>query len=180
MASIEPSGGSVVLRGIEIDLASDVGMAFTMDCCRFIEGLVTEEVLSKKFELDDAAWRQLETNEPLQRAVGAQKEKRVRSGEAAREKAAHLFLAAPDVLSTIMTDATASPRHRVDACRELRATAQVGSENKPADERERFVINISFGKQTLHRDIELKPIASEREPLAIESEHEEENGELGF
>jgi hypothetical protein len=179
MASIEPSGGSVVLRGIEIDLASDVGMAFTMDCCRFIEGLVTEEVLRKKFELDDAAWRQLETNEPLQRAVGAQKEKRIRSGEAAREKAAHLFLAAPDVLSTIMTDATASPRHRVDACRELRATAAVGVEDKPADG-ERIRISINFGTSKTRVDAPMRKIEPEHEHLMIEQSDGEHEGEYGF
>jgi hypothetical protein len=179
MTNIEPSGGTVVLRGIAVPLDGDVARIFVTDCARFIENLITEEQLRRKYQLDDAGWQQLATNEPLQQRVGAQKEKRIRDGTAAREKAAHLFLAAPDVLSTIMTDATASPRHRVDACRELRATAQVGSENKPADERDRFVINIRFGGQKVHREIELKPIKAEHDeedkPLkTIEPKREEE------
>ena len=77
-----------------------------------------------------------------------------------------------------MTDATASPRHRVDACRELRATAQVGSENKPADERERFVININFGKgNVLHKTVDLKPIKVEEENLKlIDRDKEDDEG----
>jgi hypothetical protein len=47
MASIEPSGGSVVLRSIKIDLNSEIGHAFVTDCVRFIEGLITEEQLRK-------------------------------------------------------------------------------------------------------------------------------------
>src|SRR6516165_4842421 len=55
--------GSVVLRGIEIDLDSDIGCGFIIDCCRFCEG-----------------------------------------------------------------DATTSPRHRIEAARELRQVALGGSE----------------------------------------------------
>ena len=125
MASIEPSGGSVVLRSIKIDLNSEIGHAFVTDCVRFIEGLITEEQLRKKYALDDIGWRVLSENEELQRLVGAQKEKRIRNGEAAREKAAHLFVEAPTVLGDILRDPTNSPRHRVDAIRELRACAGV-------------------------------------------------------
>ena len=46
----------------------------------------------------------------------------------------------------------------------MRATAQVGSENKPADERERFVININFGKgNAIHKTVELKPLEPKRD-----------------
>jgi hypothetical protein len=164
MTIIEPSGGSVVLRGIKIEVDSDIGHAFVTDCVRFIEGLVSEEQLRKKYQLDDAGWQQLAVNEPLQQRVGAQKEKRIRNGEAAREKAAHLFVEAPTVLGDILRDPTNSPRHRVDAIRELRACAGVGAENKPTDERERFVININFGKgNAIHKTVELKPIEPKRD-----------------
>jgi hypothetical protein len=114
--------------------------------------------------LDDAGWQQLAVNEPLQQRVGAQKEKRIRNGEVAREKAAHLFVEAPTVLGDILRDPTNSPRHRVDAIRELRACAGVGAEDKPADERERFVININFGKgNAIHKTVELKPLEPKRD-----------------
>jgi hypothetical protein len=177
LTEFNDGSGTVTVRGIAIPLDGDVARVFVTDCVRFIEGLLTEEQLRKKYQLDDASWQQLATNEPLQQRVGAQKEKRIRDGTAAREKAAHLFLAAPDVLSTIMTDATASPRHRVDACRELRATAAVGAENKP-DERERIHISINFGTSKVRVDAPMKTIKPE--PLTIEHEDEEREGEFGF
>jgi hypothetical protein len=124
MTNIEPGGGTVTLRGVKIDVNSDIGHAFTIDCTRFVEGLITEEQLKAKYGLTEEGWRQLETNEPLQRAVGAQKEKRIRSGDAAREMAQHRFLAVPNVLSGIVNDATASPRHRIEALQPLRRRRQ--------------------------------------------------------
>jgi hypothetical protein len=176
MNTSEPSGGSVVLRRVAINLDSDVGAAFTTDCVRHIENLISAEALRKKYELDDDGWTGLAENESLQRRVGAEKERRIRSGEAAREKAAHYFTQAPDVLNEIVQNSTNSPRHRVDAIRELRACAQVGPEaGKPAAERERFVINISFGQgHAIHKTVELKPIAPEQ---ANGLEHGEDNGE---
>jgi hypothetical protein len=179
MTNINEPSGSVVLRSHTIALDSDIGAAFTTDCVRHIEGLISAEQLRKKYELDDIGWARLAENEPLQRAVGAQKERRIRSGDAAREKAAHLFVEAPTVLGDILRDPTNSPRHRVDAIRELRACAGVGSENKPAaDERERFVININFGKgNVLHKTVDLKPIKVEEENLKlIDRDKEDDEG----
>jgi hypothetical protein len=72
-----------------------------------------------------------------------------------------------------------SARHRVDAIRELRACAS-GAEDTTKTDKERFVISINFGSHKLHKEIELKPVKPEQESLAIESKHEEENGEFGF
>jgi len=163
------SSGSVVLRHIAIDLASDVGAAFTVDCCRHIEGLISAEQLRKKYELDDDGWAGLAENEPLQRLVGREKERRILNGTASRERAAHLFVEAPNVLGDIIKDTTASAKNRVDAIRELRACTGIGPEaNTAANDRERFIINISFGQHKLQRDIELKPIAPERDLKIIE------------
>jgi hypothetical protein len=120
--------GSVVLRGIKIDLNSDIGNGFVVDCVRHVEELIGAEQLKAKYQLTEEAWRQLATNEPLQQAVERQKERRIRNGEAAKEKAQHLFLTAPSVLSSILNDSAASPRHRIEAARELRQTAAIGSE----------------------------------------------------
>jgi hypothetical protein len=167
--AIEPAGGTVTLRGHRIEVDSDVGRAFAIDCCRFIEGLIGEEALRKKYGLlTDASWRELSDIEPLQLLIGKLKEERVRSGEAQREKAAQHWLTAVDVVSEIVRDPTASAKHRLDGARELRACATGTEDNKP-DARERFVININFGTQKVHRDIELTPIA--REPLTIEDDN---------
>ena len=135
--------GSVVLRGIKIELDTDIGTGFTLDCCRHVEDLVTAEQLKAKYQLDETAWRQLAGNEPLQRAIERQRERRVRSGEAAKEKAQHLFLTAPGVLSSILNDSAASPRHRIEAARELRQTAAIGSE-AATPIADRFVIRIDL------------------------------------
>jgi len=135
--------GSVVLRGIEIDLDSDIGCGFIVDCCRFCEGLLTEDQIKTKYGLNDNAWARLAENEPLVQAVQREKERRIANGAAIREKAQHLFLATPDVLNDIIHDANLSPRHRVDACRELRAVATSGSESTPASG-DRFIIRIDL------------------------------------
>src|SRR5262245_48957530 len=121
-----PLDGNVVLRGIKIDLNSDVGHGFIVDCCRHIEEIITAEGLRKKYGLNENAWRQLADNEPLQLAIERQRERRVRSGETAREKAQNLFITTPDVLGGILQDVTASPRHRIESAREIRAIAAVG------------------------------------------------------
>jgi hypothetical protein len=173
-AVVDPTDTTVTLRGRAVDVDSDVGQAFTTDCVRFVEGIVTEEQLRKKYDIDDDGWRQLASHDALQRAVGATKERRIRSGQAAQEKAAHLFVSCPDVLGGIVNDTGAPARSRIEAIRELRQVATAGSgANTPADDRERFTIRINFGTQKVHREIELKPTKPEQEVLAIAPEHED-------
>ena len=83
------------------------------------------------------------------------------------------------MLGDIIKDNTASPRHRVDAIRELRACAS-GAEDTTKSDKERFVISINFGSHKVYREIDLKPVKPEQESLAIKSRHEEEDGEYGF
>ena len=178
MTMIEPSGGTVTLRNIVCEIDGAVGQAFCLDVCRHLDELISAEALRSKYGLlDDGAWAGLAANEPLQRAIAATKERRIRSGEAAREKAAHLFLAAPNILNEIMNDNSASSRHRIEAIREMRQVAAVGPTDAQAAEKERFVINISFGSNKLRKEIELKPVNPET--LTIEHDDERE-GEYGF
>ena len=135
--------GSVVLRGIEIGLDTDIGRGFVIDCARFTEGLLPEDQIKSKYGLSDNAWARLADNAPLVRAVETEKTRRVRDGAAAREKAQWLFVQAPTVLGNILNDATTSPRHRIEACRELRAVATSGSESTPASG-DRFIIRIDL------------------------------------
>jgi hypothetical protein len=113
MANIDitPNGGQVTLRGIPVPLDHAIAGEFIRDAVRFIESVLTEQELRKKYQLDDAAWRQLETNEPLQQRVAAEKTRRIVSGETAREKAAHLYaLTAVDIVGDIVKDHTASAK----------------------------------------------------------------------
>jgi hypothetical protein len=43
--------GDVILRGVPIDLNSDVGHAFVVDATRAAEGLITDRELAEKYEL---------------------------------------------------------------------------------------------------------------------------------
>jgi hypothetical protein len=157
--AIEPNAcGHVVLRGHVVEIDSDVGRAFAVDCVRFIEGLIGEEQLRKKYSLlTDAQWRQLSDIEPLQLLIGRIKEERIRSGEAQREKASLRWNSAIDVVDAIVQDPTASAKHRLDGARELRACA-TGTEDSKPDARDRFTININFGTAKVQREIELTPI----------------------
>jgi hypothetical protein len=139
------SNGSVVLRGIEIDLVTDIGEGFVLDCARYCEGLLTEEQVKKKYELSSNAWSRLSENEPLQRAVERAKERRIRNGDAAREKAQHLFITAPDILGGILNNTLTSPRHRIEAAKELRQVALGGAENTPGMG-DRVVVVIDLGE----------------------------------
>jgi hypothetical protein len=147
-AIADPISSTVTLRGLAVEIDSDVGQAFTTDCVRFVEGIITEAQLRTKYGLDDDGWRQLASHDALQRAVGATKERRIRSGQAAQEKAAYFFVSCPDVLDGIVNDAGAPARSRIEAIRELRQVATAGSgANTPAEDRERFTIRINFGTQ---------------------------------
>ena len=140
---IDALHGSVVLRGVKIDLDTDIGHGFVIDCTRHVEDLIGAEQLKTKYQLSEEAWRQLADNEPLQQAIERQRLHRIRSGEAAKEKAQHLFLVAPGVLSDLLNDSTISPRHRIEAARELRQTAAAGSE-AAEQTAERFSIRIDL------------------------------------
>jgi hypothetical protein len=153
-ALTEPTG-TVVLRGVVIDVQSDIGAAFVTDCVRHIENLLPAEALRVKYGLlDDEAYAGLSENAPLQRAIAAAKVRRIHDGSASREKAQHKFLTAPDVLDAIIHDPGSGPRHKVDAIRELRACAAAESEAAKAVERERFIININFGTNKIVKEFE--------------------------
>jgi hypothetical protein len=177
LSTIEPSGGVVTLCGIEVEIDSHVGAAFVADICRHVEDLMTAEALRTKYGLqDETAWDGLVANEPLQRAIAAAKTRRIHDGSAAREHAQHLFLNTPTVLGEIINDVSMSPRHRVDAIRELRACAAVGAEAEATAGGERIRININFGTAKIQMDAPMKTVKSE-EPLTIEHEDDDEEVE---
>jgi len=115
--------GSVLLRGVSVLLDTDVGQAFVADCCRHTEGLLSDSDIKSKWALGDEDWMRLATNKPLLEAVRAERDRRVHNGEAAREAAQLHFAKAPTVLGDILTDEQISPRHRIEAARELRQVA---------------------------------------------------------
>src|SRR4051812_44934621 len=82
-----PSSNTVVLRGVSVALGSDVGSAFVTDCTRHIESALSEAELKNKWGLSDGDWAALANNAPLLSAVRVERERRILSGECAREAA---------------------------------------------------------------------------------------------
>jgi hypothetical protein len=77
------------------------------------------------------------------------------NGVAAREAAARRFIKAPAILDGIMSDENSNPRHKIEAIRELRTTASVGSEKGPA-QGEIFSIVINLGNDHVEKyEVEL-------------------------
>src|SRR5262249_50065764 len=136
---------SVVLRGVRVALSSDVGCAFVSDCCRNREKIFSDQQIREKYEItSDAAWTEIINNKSLRLAIGTESEKRMLRGISAQEQAAKIFTEAPEVLGTILRDNKASAKHRIDASRELRATARVG-DDRPGDTADRVVVTINLG-----------------------------------
>ena len=142
--------GSVRLRGISVLLDTDVGQAFVADCCRHTEGLLSDSEIKSKWALSAEDWAGLAANTPLLGAVRAERERRILSGAAAREAALRYFAQAPTVLSDILTDEQVSPRHRIEAARELRQVAGDRPDAASgADEKIIIKINLGGGEKLI-------------------------------
>lgn len=142
----------VVLRGQSISLTSDVGRAFVCDCARYTECLIAEADVKNKWGLSDEAWRGLEQNLAVLEAVKRERERRVMDGVAAAEAARWQFVKAPSVLGGILSSDEVSPRHRIEAARELRAIASAdGGADKQSGEKFTIIINLGADeKRTYH------------------------------
>jgi hypothetical protein len=140
----DPPVGSVVLRGITVALDTDVGQTFVADCVRHTESLLSDGDIKSKWTLTDEDWQRLADNAPLLQAVRAERERRIINGDAAREGAQRYFAKAPTVLGDILANEQVSPRHRIEAARELRQVAGNGPDTVPGAG-EKFVITINLG-----------------------------------
>jgi hypothetical protein len=108
--------------------------------------------------LSDRDWERLAGNKPLLQAVREERERRIASGDAAREAAQRHYAKAPTVLGDILTDNLVSPRHRIEAAKELRQVAGNGSDTKPGTG-EKFIITINLGAdETLHYEKLVAPL----------------------
>src|SRR5262245_1974765 len=121
-------GDVVNLRSIPVDLNSDLGHAFVVDATRAAEGLITDAELSEQSELSPADWQAITKSKALGHAVRAERERRVRSGQAVKEAAAKHLVKGPGILDSIMTNVDSNPRHKIEAFKELRQTASVGAD----------------------------------------------------
>jgi hypothetical protein len=136
--------GSVGIRGVSVNLDSEPAKTFVTECARNIEGLRSDQEIREAWGLDEREWTALADNTPVLNAIKAERERRIRSGEAAREAAQQHFAKAPSILNDILQNDTISPRHRIEAAKELRQVAGGGRENEAAAER--FTIVIDLGE----------------------------------
>src|SRR5262249_31129480 len=127
MRAPEPGGESmsdnITLRGVAVEIGSAAGFEFVIDATRAAEGLLDDRELAEKYELTPEDLQNLANNKALGRAIRNERERRVRNGVAAREAACGYFVKVPKVLDSIVSDQAASPRHRIEAAREIRQVA---------------------------------------------------------
>lgn len=139
----------IVLRGVPVELTSSSGREFVVDAVRAAEGLLDDVELLEKYQLSPAELNDLANDTAVRGAIRAERERRVYTGRAARESAAKIHAKAPAVLGDILNDKAASPRHRIESAKELRATATGSAETESTGSTsEKFIIQINLGADT--------------------------------
>jgi hypothetical protein len=140
----ETKAETVVLRGVSVPLNSDVGGALVTDLARNKERLVNDTEIIEKYDITSDAWAEITQSKAIRLAVNAEHERRTLRGIEAQEAAAKIFMNSPTVMGEILNDKSASPRHRIEASKELRVTAHSGNE-KPGADTERVIVTINLG-----------------------------------
>jgi hypothetical protein len=135
---------SVLLRGVQVPLNNEIGEAFVTDCVRNIEGLITDIDVKAKWGLTDEMWVALSENSALLEAVRSERESRIMTGAAAAEAAHRHYAKAPVILGGILTNEDISPRHRIEAARELRAVAATSQRDR-LTQPDKIIITINLG-----------------------------------
>jgi len=153
-------GKIVKLRNVPIDLNSDVGHAFVVDCTRAGEGVTSDKELAEKYELSPADFQSIAKDKALGHAIRAERERRVRDGTAVREMAAKHIVKGPGILDEIMSGPDSHPKHKIEAYKELRQTAVIGDNAERQQESTRFIIKIDLtgDSKTEHVEVFDKPI----------------------
>jgi len=151
MGNIVSLKNVIVLNGSPTDLDSSAGQQWVADCCRAGEGLCSDQELMGKYELSPDEFQKISANKTLIRAIKAESERRVRNGVATREAACKHWVKGPAILDSIMSNEHSNPRHKIEAIKELRATATGGSGDGRAADSEKFTIVINLGEDHVER-----------------------------
>jgi len=136
--------GTIKLSGTRIPIDSDRAREIIVAAVRAAEKLITDEEARMELDISEKDWNALAENKAFILAIQKERRHRVRSGQAAREAAAEIFVRAPRVMGTILDDAHANPRHRIESAREIRAVASSGANNNQSMNTERFIIRIDM------------------------------------
>jgi hypothetical protein len=148
---------------------------FVVDLTRYVEGILTEQQIKKKYHFDNDTWTKVGGDEALIEAIEAEKIRRIRSGTAKRERAQQHIVKAPDILEKIMSDDNANARHRVDSIKALDALADPGPQVVPPADK--FIIRIDLTADAKLRSAEPDPkdviIIDATRPAAIADKTED-------
>jgi hypothetical protein len=161
----------VTLRGVKVAISSNLGSAFVADCARNREKIFSDARLQEKYDINPSDWNSIVENKTLRLAISAECERRMLGGIAAQEAACKIFTESPEAMGSILRDSRASPRARVAASQELRATAAVGAEKSDADV-DRFHIVINLGGDKLVIDKPVAPLTPEQAQESLDAETE--------
>jgi hypothetical protein len=131
----------VDLNGEPLHLEDNI--EFVADMARYQESILDRRYLKSKWRFPKAVWESLANNSKLLDAIELETVRRVRDGSAKKEKAQLHVVKAADVLGSIVLDAKASPKHRIDASKTLDQFAGHHAEGAPMADR--FVIQINLG-----------------------------------
>jgi hypothetical protein len=136
---------AIILRGVQVELDSDLGRAFITDATRAAESVIDDRTLMEKYELSIEELQMIANTKAVGRAIRNEREHRLRSGISTRELASGYFFKAPKVLDSIMMNEQANARHRIEAVREIRQVALPENQNNnPAQNTEKFIIRIDL------------------------------------
>ena len=127
--------------------------------------------MQERYELSATDLQAIAKDKAVGRAIRDERERRVRTGLAAKELAAKFFVKSPGILDQIQNHAD-SPRHKIDAIKELRATANGGDGDGegPTSQGEKFSIIINLGSDVGDR-IE-KTVDMPKKPVQLEMDLE--------
>jgi len=165
------SDNFITLHGKPTELTSTEGHQFVVDCMRAAEGLIDDKMLQEVYKISPADWKNIAENKALADAIRDEGRRRVRSGQRAKEAAQGIFVKAPTVLDSIMSDERASPRHRIEAAREIRQVAIGSGDESTAEATERFTITINLGA-------DVEPFKLDVDPKDIRHNTKQIEGEL--
>jgi hypothetical protein len=129
-------------------------LEFITDLARYVENLLSEQQIKKKYRFDDDTWTKICKDEAFIEAIETEKIRRIHNGAAKRERAQQHIIKAPDILEKIMSDPDENARHRIDSAKALDALADNGPRATPAD---RFIITIDLGEDAKLRLAEPNP-----------------------
>jgi hypothetical protein len=135
---------TIVLRGVQVELDSDLGRAFITDATRAAESVTDDRALIEKYELSTEELQAIANTKAVGREIRNEREHRLRSGIATRELAARSYFKAPTVLDSILMNEQANARHRIESARELRVIATPENQSNPVAQSEKFIIRIDL------------------------------------